>query len=87
MTRPVPDKCEICGQMPAVAGVGFPSFPGTIPGLPWRLLGATLWVCGGRACDLAAQKRAAAAAAAAGILLKTIWRSNAPRPDTMESTQ
>jgi hypothetical protein len=83
-TRAIPADCEICGLAPPVSGVGFPSWPGALPGLPGYLRGTCLWVCATRACDLAAQARALRAAKAAGITLAKIWRhwpvSDRPSP-------
>lgn len=72
--RPMPATCEVCETFPAAYGVGFPSFPNAVPGLPDHLHDACVFVCYGRACDLAAQRRAAAEAARHGITLKTAWR-------------
>lgn len=74
MSRAMPEKCEVCNTFPAAFGVGFPAWPNAIPGLPEHLRAQCLWVCYGRACDLAAQARAIRAAKAAGITLTKIWR-------------
>ena len=75
MERAVPPLCEVCGLAAPARGVGFPAWPGALPGLPEYLRGACLWVCHARACDLTAQRRAATAARSAGLTLTKIWRT------------
>ncbi|WP_282129376.1 hypothetical protein [Roseobacter litoralis] len=66
--------CQICKTAPPVGGVGFPDARQNCPGLPDHLRGTCLWVCGSRACDLAAQLRTKRAALKRGIALQNIWR-------------
>ncbi len=79
MTRAPSENCEICDQFPVASGLGFPAWPGAMPGLPDLLRGACVWVCAAPACELAAQKRAARGAARFGVTLTKIWR-HVPAP-------
>jgi len=72
--RPISEVCEICSTFSPTHGIGFPAWPGAIPGLPNHLRGGCIWVCADPACDLAAQKRAIAAAARAEVTLTKICR-------------
>ncbi|PYG32400.1 hypothetical protein [Pelagimonas varians] len=79
MTRAPSEICEICNLFPVSSGLGFPLWPGIVPELPDILRGACIWVCAGKACELAAQKRALRSAARFGVTLAKIWR-HVPAP-------
>lgn len=77
--RPMPAKCEVCRFYDATRGVGFPSAPGAVPGLPDVLRGARIWICECPDCERQAQTRALRAARHCGARPSKIWHITVPQ--------